>query len=135
MTTVVIASGEITNGCSCFDENDIDASYTCYGSCWEDALEDFAMATEDFRDSNETGWWKVEDLRLWNGQVSGYFHAKYDAIADILRGMTVNSEWTMRYAVFSDRVEFNLSHHDAPLGSASTLRCVSDDEREEMGLY
>lgn len=93
------------------------------------------MATEDFRDSNETGWWKVEDLRLWNGQVSGYYYAKYDAIADILRGMTVNSEWTMRYAVFSDRVEFNLSHHDAPLGSASTLRCVSEDEREEMGLY
>lgn len=136
-----IATGEITNTCTCTVYDEVAEEYTdeptadCYGDCWDFALEDFANVTEELRNSNETNWWKVEDLRLWNGQVSGYFHAKYDSIADILRGMTVNSQWTMRYAVFSDRIEFNLAHHDAPLGSASTLRCVSDDEREEMGLY
>jgi hypothetical protein len=143
-TNTPIATGEITNSCTCLIYQDedgkdvsVDTEYnsSCYGDWWDFAVEDFSMITEELRNSNETNWWHVADLRLWNGQVSGYFHAKHDCIADILRGMTVRGDWTMRYAIFSDCIEFNLSHHDAPLGSASTLRCVSDDEREELGLY
>ena len=90
------------------------------------------MVTEELRDSNETNWWKVKNLRLWNGEVSGYFHAK--TVADLIEGMTVRSDWNMTYEVFADRIEYSLSHHDA-MGSASTLTVVSDEEREEMGLY
>ena len=135
-----IATGEITNSCTCltYEEDgetmSIDTEYgsTCYGDCWDFAVEDFAMITEELRDSNETNWWKVQDLRLWNGNVSGYFHAKN--VADLIEGMTVRSDWNMTYKVFSDRVEYSLSHHDA-MGSATVLRTVSDDEREELGLY
>lgn len=139
MSNTLLASGEITNGCNCLtyeDENgnevSIDDTYTCYGDCWEFAVEDFTMLTEDFRETNETGWWKVTNLALWNGEVSGYFHAKN--VAEIIEGMTVRSEWIMRYEVFADRIEYSLSHHDA-MGSATTLTAVSEDEREELGLY
>lgn len=139
MSNTLLAKGEITNGCSCLtyeDENgnevSIDDTYTCYGDCWEFAVEDFTMLTEDFRETNETGWWKVTNLALWNGEVSGYFHAKN--VAEIIEGMTVRSEWIMRYEVFADRIEYSLSHHDA-MGSATTLTAVSEDEREELGLY
>jgi hypothetical protein len=139
-TNTPIATGEITNTCTCltYEENGeemtIDTEYgsTCFGDCWEFAVEDFTMITEELRDSNETDWWKVEDLRLWSGNVSGYFYGK--TVSAIIEGMTVRSEWSMTYKVFSDRIEYSLSHHDA-MGSASTLRRVSDDEREEMGLY
>jgi len=139
MSNTLIAKGEITNGCNCLtyeDENgnevSIDDTYTCFGDCWEFAVEDFTMITEDFRNTNETGWWKVTNLALWNREVSGYFHAK--TVADIIEGMTVRSEWTMRYEVFADRIEYSLSHHDA-MGSATTLTAVTEEEREEMGLY
>jgi hypothetical protein len=139
-TNTPIATGEITNTCTCltYEENGeemtIDTEYgsTCFGDCWEFAVEDFSMITEELRDSNETDWWKVEDLRLWSGNVSGYFYGK--TVSAILEGMTVRSEWNMSYKVFSDRIEYSLSHHDA-MGSASTLRPVTDNEREEMGLY
>ena len=139
MSNTLIASGEITNGCNCLtyeDENgnevSIDDTYTCFGDCWDFAVEDFAMVTEALRNSNETSWWKVTDLRLWNGNVSGYFYA--DTVAKLIEGMTVRSEWIMRYEVFADRIEYSLSHHDA-MGSATTLTAVSEDEREELGLY
>ena len=139
-TNTPIATGEITNSCTCltYEEDgetmSIDTEYgsTCYGDCWDFAVEDFAMITEELRNSNETDWWKVEDLRLWNGNVSGYFHAK--TVASLIEGMTVRSDWNMTYKVFSDRIEYSLSHHDA-MGSATVLRCVSDDEREDLGLY
>ena len=140
MNETIIATGEITNSCTCltFEEDgetkSIDTEYgsTCYGDCWEYAVEDFAMVTEELRDSNETNWWKVKNLRLWNGEVSGYIYAK--TVADLIEGMTVRSDWNMTYEVFADRIEYSLSHHDA-MGSASTLTVVSDEEREEMGLY
>jgi hypothetical protein len=140
MKETIIAKGEITNSCTCLlfeedgEEKSVDTEYgsSCYGDCWEFAVEDFAMVTEELRHSNETNWWKVKNLRLWNGEVSGYFHAK--TVADLIEGMTVRSDWRMTYEVFADRIEYSLSHHDA-MGSASTLYCVSDDEREELGLY
>ena len=140
MNDTLLASGEITNGCSCLayeDENgnevSIDDTYTCYGDCWEFAVEDFTMLTEDLRKTNETGWWRVENLALWDGGYGGYFYA--DTVMRLIEGMTVRSEWTMCYEVFADRIEYSLSHHDAPMGSATTLTPVSEDEVEEIGLY
>ena len=130
---------ELTNTCNCLvyiDEDgkevSIDDNYTCFGDCWEYAVEDFSMITETLRDSNETGWWKVSNLALWSGEVSGYFHAK--TVADIIDGMTVNSEWTMRGTAYADRVEYSLSHHDS-MGSNTTLTAITEEQREELGLY
>ena len=141
MNETIIATGEITNSCTCllFEEDgetkSVDTEYgsTCYGDCWDFAVEDFAMVTEELRNSNETDWWRVNNLRLWVGDVSGYIHAK--TVADLIEGMTVRSDWRMTYKVFADRIEYSLSHHDAPTGSASTLYCISDEEREQEGLY
>ena len=137
MSEVTTLKGTITNGCSCVtyneDTGDWDTAPECWGDCWDCAVEDFENVTEELRDSNETGWWKVERLRLWNGEVGGLFPA--DKVEDLLRGMTVNSEWIMTYEVFSDRIEYSLSHHDSPMGSASVVRPVTEAEREEWGLY
>jgi hypothetical protein len=133
-----IMTSEITNTCTCV-QYDADGEPTnepvsyCYGDCWEYSVDDFAEVTRDFRESNETDWWKVTGLRLWDGEVSGYFHA--DKVDDLLRGMAVRGEWTMRYSVFADRVEYSLSHHDAPTGSSTVLTAVSEEQREELGLY
>jgi hypothetical protein len=134
-----VITGEITNHCTCTVYDEETGEYTneptevCYGECWEMAVEDFAMVTEELRNSNETNWWKVENLRLWNGDIGGLFFA--DTVAKLIEGMTVRSEWIMRYEVFSDRIEYSLSHHDAPMGSATTIRPVTEEEREEWGLY
>ena len=140
MNETIIATGEITNNCTCllFEEDgetkSVDTEYgsTCYGDCWDYAVEDFSMITYEVRESNETNWWKVSNLRLWDGESSGYFHAK--TVAELIEGMTVRSDWHMSYKVFSDRVEYSLSHHDAR-GSNTTLTAVSEEQREELGLY
>ena len=130
-TDTVLAYGEITNTCTCTVYDEETGEYTedpaehCDASCWDFAVEDFANVTEDLRNANPDGWWAVDDLQLWNRTVSGYFQATN--VADIIRGMTVNSSWIMRYRVYADRVEYSLSHHDA-MGSASTLRPMRDDE-------
>jgi len=137
-TETPIATGEITNTCTCVQVDD-EGNTTdepvshCYGDCWYDSVDNFTYVCNDFREKNETDWWKVTNLRLWDGDVSGYFHA--DNVEDLLRGMAVRGEWIMRYSVFADRIEYSLSHHDAPMGSATVLTAVSDEEREELGLY
>lgn len=95
-------------------------------------MEDFTNITEELWDSNETGWWKVSNLALWSGEVSGYFHAK--TINDLVEGMTVNSQWTMTGTAYADHVEYSLSHHDA-MGSNTTLTAITEEQREELGLY
>ena len=139
MNKTELFTGTMTSGCSCTAYDDTIGEYTnepaaeCYGGCWEWSLDDFSTCIQEMLDNAETNWWRVENLKLWDRQVSGMFHAK--TVEEILRGMTVNSEWTMRYTVFSDRVEYSLSHHDAPTGSSSVLRAVTDEQREEWGLY
>lgn len=127
---------EVTNECTCL-EYDRDENTTtpdeCFGTCWEWQVEDFTNITEELFNSNETNWWKVDNLRLWNGEVSGYFQAKTPE--EVLRGMVVNSSWNMRGIAYADRVEYSLSHHDAPMGSVSVLRSVTEEQREELGLY
>lgn len=126
---------EITNTCTCEVYDAETDEYTdapeCWGACWDDSVEMFAEDTRTLRESNETGWWKVTDLMLWSGPVSGYFHA--NTVSEILDRMTVDSAWTMRYTAYDDRVEYSLSHHDA-MGSATTLTAVTEDECEELGL-
>jgi hypothetical protein len=133
MTDTLTLKGTITNTCSCVSYNEETGDWQdapeCWGDCWDCAVEDFANVTESLRNNNLTDYWKVENLRLWNGEVSGHFQAK--TVTDLLRGMTVRSEWTMRYEVFTDRIEYSLSHHDAPMGSRSVLRPVDEEEYEE----
>lgn len=138
-TETPIAKGEITNTCTCTVYDEETGEYTeepsanCYGECWESEVEFFGYITKELIDNNETGWWQVANLRLWNGEVGGLFHA--ETVTELLRGMTVRSEWIMRYEVFSDRIEYSLSHHDAPMGSSTTLVPVSEDSRIEWGLF
>lgn len=138
-TEMPIATGEITNSCTCTVYDEEKGEYTdtptddCWGDCWETMFEDMFEVTKSLMDSNETGWWKCENLRIWSGEISGYFYAR--VLRELIDGMTVDSLWTMRYEVFSDRIEYSLSHHDAPMGSSTVLRPVSEEEREEKGLY
>ena len=125
---------ELTNQCTCDNE----ADYTsCYGDC--SGIDDFYNVNEKFLNSNDTGWWKVTNLGLWDGNHSGYFYVKpmqyaWHETQRIVEGMTVNSLWTMRYTPYDDRIEYSLSHHDS-MGSNTTLTAVSEEEREELGLY
>lgn len=133
MSDITTLKGTITNTCSCTSYNEdtgyLEESTECSGLCWEYSVEDFENVTHELRNNNLTDYWKVENLRLWNGEVSGHFKA--DNVLDLLRGMTVRSEWVMRFEVFSDRIEYSLSHHDAPMGSKSVLRPVTEEEYEE----
>lgn len=129
----ILSFGEITNNCTCTvydaDSDEHFDAPDCYGECWEDTVHFFELCTEELRNANPSGHWQVENLRLWNGNVSGYFQATN--VADIIRGMTVNSSWFMYYRVYADRIEYSLSHHDAPMGSASVLRPADRDDDGE----
>jgi hypothetical protein len=49
--------------------------------------------------------------------------------------MTVQGDWTICGTVLEDRIEYSLSHHDAPMGSSSVVEIVTEEQREEWGLY
>ena len=128
---------EVSNDCTCTKYDAIKEEFTdepaddCYGDCWEFVVDSFSENTKTLRESNETGWWHVKDLNLWNRTVSGYFHA--EKVVDILRGMTVDASWTLRYNVQADHVSYSLSHHDS-MGGASQLWPVGEAEVERLGL-
>jgi hypothetical protein len=115
-TETPISYGTISNTCQCEED--------CYGICWEDDLYFFGLCTDELI-ANASGWWSIENVRLWHGHVSGYGQA--NNARDLLDLMTVRSEWQMEYRVFPDRIEYSLSHHDAPTGSASTIRPMPED--------
>ena len=125
------------NLCSCMESDDfimIEAlQIECDGICWEMALEDFSNITSGLFEVNETYWWKVSNLKLWDGNHGGYGKAK-DAEA-LLQLMTVRSDWNIKGKVFNDRIEYSLSHHDAPMGSNTVLTMITEEQREELGLY
>lgn len=137
MDTKIELEFEYTNTCNCEAYDEDTDSYVpmdyCDGSCWDLTLEDFRNITEHLFDANETLWWKVSNIRLWDGESSGYFFA--NSVKDLIEGMTVNSAWIMRGTVFENRIEYSLSHHDAPVGSNTTLTMIDDEQREELGLY
>ena len=136
METEQVYEFEFGNLCSCMESDDfvmIEALQTeCDGICWEMSLEDFTDITSGLFEVNETMWWKVSNLGLWDGNHSGYGHAK-DA-EELLRLMTVNSDWNIKGKVFNDRIEYSLSHHDS-MGSNTVVTMITDEQREELGLY
>lgn len=125
-----------TNTCTCaYHDEETDEpipSLECWGDCWEYVLDDFKEITAHLFDANETNWWKVSNIRLWDGESSGYFFA--DNVKELIYGMTVNSEWIMTGEVFNDCIQYSLSHHDA-MGSNTTLTMITEEQREELGLY
>lgn len=129
-TETRIAYGELTNTCTCsvLDETTGEFLPTsdCFGDCWDSELEFFGECVKGILAQSE--WFRVEAVRLWNGDFDAIFRAT--TVAEFVRGITVDSEWILRYEVFADRVEFSLSHHDAPTGSASVVRPLVADESE-----
>jgi hypothetical protein len=136
MKTEQVYEFEFGNLCSCMESDDfimIEALQTeCDGICWMMSLEDFTDITSGLFEINETLWWKVSDLRLWDGNHSGYGYAK-DA-ESLLELMTVRSDWNIKGKVFNDRIEYSLSHHDS-MGSNTVVTMITDEQREELGLY
>lgn len=117
--------------CSCVDPETDEPTEgdPCYGTCWDLEMEMFTEDTRELLASNDSGWWRVDGIRLWNRTVGGYFHA--DNAEDLLRGITVDAMWTLRYAVHDDfTLHFCLSHHDG--AGAGTLRAATPDEREGL---
>jgi hypothetical protein len=136
METEQVYEFEFGNLCSCMESDDfimIEALQTeCDGICWMMSLEDFTDITSGLFEINETLWWKVSDLRLWDGNHSGYGYAK-DA-ESLLELMTVRSDWNIKGKVFNDRIEYSLSHHDS-MGSNTVVTMITDEQKEELGLY
>ncbi len=129
-TEMPVAYSELTNTCTCTVHDEETDTFTdssvCFGTCYEDELYFFGECLNDFLSQSDT--FRVSGIRLWNREVGGVFQAR--TVSEFVRAITVDSEWILRYRVFSDRVEFSLSHHDAPTGSASLVVPVfeSDDE-------
>lgn len=137
MSTEVIYEFNFTNICTC-NSYDIETDTVtpldyCHGICWDDVLEDFTNITEHLFDKNETMWWKVNNLRLWDGKHSGYIYA--NTVEQLIRGMSVRSEWNMSGQIYDDHIKYSLSHHDAPMGSNTTMEIISEEEKIDLGLY
>ena len=137
MDAGIIYNFNITNCCTCEDydiENDVTIpSGNYYGDCWDQMIEDFTNITEHLFDKNDTMWWKVNNLKLWDGEHSGYIYAR--SAEELIRGMSVNSEWTMHGQVYSEYIKYSLHHHDSPMGSNSIVAIILEDQREAYGLY
>jgi len=128
---------EMTNSCTCVTYNeetgDWEDAPECWSGCWDEQKEDLLEITKHLWDLNETNWWHVTGFQLWNGEVGGYFRA--ETIDSLISAMTVRGEWTMRGTVYEDRIEYSLSHHDAPTGSNTVITAVTEEQRDELGLY
>lgn len=118
MTDTTERYGEITNVCEC------DGDY-CGGDCWDLALDCFAEDIRQWWDDNPTYLWRVEGLPLWDRTVSGQFEAR--TIEDFVRGITVRSEWRLRWSNKGDHLECVLSHHDVPTGGVLRVYHGIDD--------
>jgi len=136
MKTENIYEFDYVNICTCSEDEDFvmfnALQIDCEGECWQRVLEDFTDLTIDLFDENETLWWKVSNLALWDGNHSGYGYAM--CAEDLLSLMSVKSEWRMKGKVFNDRIEYSVSHHDS-MGGNTVLTMVSEEQREELGLY
>ena len=128
MTTIQYT--EITNECSCMNYDEDTDTFTqsdyCHGDCWDDTLEMFSYDVADLMEKNESGIWRVEGLPLWNGSVDGYGEAF--TAEELLRMITVNSSWILRYSIDNDEIHAVLSHHDVPTGGKMTISIAKDTE-------
>ena len=98
---------EISTTCDC-EGND------CYGDCWESNLYYFASTTETLFTKNDKSAWEVIGLPLWNRGVDGIFDA--ETPKELLRGITVNGEFTFRWKVDESTLLCWIAHHDKPTG-------------------
>lgn len=121
-----IHDNEITNECICADEQ---GEYVpeCFG-CWDDEIEYFSEVIKDFFNGNATYYFRIGGIKLWDREVGGIAECKTPL--ELIQAMTVNSGWSMRYTVHPECIEYSLSHHDAPMGSASFVRHATDEEIE-----
>jgi hypothetical protein len=109
---------EITNECQCLlwedgvgYDNEIPSEH-CFGTCWEDALENWTDTVADF--VRDGGDFVVDGFPLWGGSVSGFFTAKN--AKEILSAITVRGEWRLRYSVGPELIAATIWHHDVPTG-------------------
>lgn len=108
---------EISNSCTCTtlnENNEEVATDYCDGFCWESTMDYFAEVTKPLFTKNDHKLWQVSGLPLWNRTIDGVFEA--ETPETLLRGITVNSEWTLRFKVIATTMRCWLAHHDAPTG-------------------
>lgn len=139
METEIEYNFTLTSDCTCrsFDPFDTEKGIDfnpedCFGNCWDEQVQDFIEITKELFNCSETSWWKILNMKLWDGDYSGYFYA--DDVRELIKGMTVNGHWNMTGTVFNNRIEYSLSHHDA-MGSNTTLTNITEQERQDWGLY
>jgi hypothetical protein len=124
---------EITNTCTCESE---DSEFTdCYGDCWEFAVETFSIATMQMFERDSYGDkfpFRVDGLPLWNRSLSGVVEVRDSN--ELLRAITVDSEWRLRYAYENGELHCVLSHHDVPMGRSYTVTPI-DSLDYENELY
>jgi hypothetical protein len=124
---------EITNTCTCESE---DSEFTdCYGDCWEFAVETFSIATMQLFERDSYGDkfpFRVDGLPLWNRSLSGVVEVRDSN--ELLRAITVDSEWRLRYAYENGELHCVLSHHDVPMGRSYTVTPI-DSLDYENELY
>lgn len=129
----VIHDYKLENTCTCTEYDEETGDYTdipaeeCFG-CWEDGVDNFKYATKKFMDSNSTHYYRIGGIKLWDREVGGI--VKCETVLELIRAMAVNSEWAMEYTVHDECIEYSLSHHDAPMGSASFVRHATEEEIE-----
>lgn len=134
-TETPTAYGELTNTCTCTVYDSVADEWvespTCDGDCFNSELEFLGECLRDFLFLSDT--FQVSGIRLWNREVGGVFQPRN--VREFVEAITVDSLWTLRYQVFSDRVEFSLSHHDAPTGSSSVVIPLVECGESECDNY
>lgn len=122
---------EITNECTCLvweDEagydNEIPSEH-CYGSCWEDALEDWKACVGEFV-ARGSGEFVVSGFPLWDRTVIGHFDASDPE--ELLSAVTVRGSWKLRYSVGPLAFRATIWHHDVPTGGTFTVSHAELDE-------
>jgi len=117
----------INGSCTCVDEDGAPA-IECRYICWDDALADFDNDVSDLFDASPNNEFAVTGLPLWNRDVSGV--VQVDTSEELLRAITVNGPWTLRYFVKDTVLHCVLSHHDVPCGRSFTVTPVDTEEPE-----
>ena len=121
----------ISNSCSCqdFNENtqEFSPSVDCYGDCWQDTISQFAEEAKSLLDISES--WVISGLPLWNRDVNGT--AKIKNAEELLRALTVQGEWNLRFNIHPTRIVCHLSHHDVPMGRTFFAYPVLLDEGDD----
>ena len=122
---------EITTTCECGEWNDDETVFTpsqdCYGDCWQDTISQFAEEAKSLLDISES--WVISGLPLWNRDVSGT--AKIKNAEGLLRALTVQGEWNLRFNIHPTRIVCHLSHHDVPMGKTFFAYPVLLDEGDD----